>query len=131
MKGHVVFIQRLSENIKELIISGNIHQLNLSFLDVVPDEMLPNLDMLFFGVLNWILSNNNSIGFITSNMSLEKLKTIVKKLILNPKDLSTISPKGNIFKFNSGTHNRPLFLARLANQYVTQKLTATRSTFSI
>lgn len=96
----------LVKTISELIINGNIHPLNLPFLNVVPDEMRSNLYMLCFGVLNWILSNENSNGVITTNMSLEKLKNIVKKLILNPKDLSTTSPSGNIFKFSNRTLNK-------------------------
>lgn len=53
----MLLIKRLSKDINKLIFSGNMYQLNISFLHVVPDEVMFDLNMLGHGVLGNILSD--------------------------------------------------------------------------
>lgn len=47
-KQYILFFQGLSKYISELIGSWNIHQLNIPFLNVIPNEVIPYLNMLCF-----------------------------------------------------------------------------------
>ena len=95
-----MFIQRLSENIKELIISGNIHQLNVHFLKIIPYEMMSDLYIFSSRVRDGILSNENRTCVVKPNLGVENLESIVQKLIMNPKNLSTSYTNDNILTFS-------------------------------
>lgn len=99
-KQYILFFQGLSKYISELIGSWNIHQLNIPFLNVIPNEVIPYLNMLCFWVLNKILSNKDGNGVFKIDGSLCKLESIVHELVLNPKNFSTKSTNNNIFSFS-------------------------------
>ena len=60
--------------------------------------MIYDLYMLGFGVLEKILSDENSTCVVTENGDLQNYESIVKKLTLNPKNLSTTSTNGNVLR---------------------------------
>jgi hypothetical protein len=59
------FIKGLREDIGELIICTNIRQVNITSIDVVPDEVMPDLNVLRLVVLNGIMSNLDGTLIVT------------------------------------------------------------------
>jgi hypothetical protein len=59
------FIKGLHENIGELIICTYIRKVNVTSIDVVPDEVMTDLNMLRLVVLNRIMSNLDGTLIVT------------------------------------------------------------------
>jgi hypothetical protein len=59
------FIKGLREDIGELIICTYIRQVNIISIDVVPDEVMPDLNVLHLIVLNGIMSNLDGTLIVT------------------------------------------------------------------
>jgi hypothetical protein len=59
------FIKGLHEDVDELIICTYIRQVNITSIDVVPDELMPNLNVLRLVVWNGIMSNLGGTLIIT------------------------------------------------------------------
>jgi hypothetical protein len=51
------FIKGLREDVGELIICTYIRKVNITSIDVVPDEVMPDLNVLHLVVLNQIMNN--------------------------------------------------------------------------
>jgi hypothetical protein len=51
------FIKGLREDVGELIICTYIRQVNITSIDVVPDEVMLDLNVLHLVMLNGIMSN--------------------------------------------------------------------------
>jgi hypothetical protein len=59
------FIKGLREDVSELIICTYIRQVNITLIDVVPDEVMPDLNVLCLVVLNGIMSNLDGTLIVT------------------------------------------------------------------
>ena len=59
------FIKGLREDIGKLILGGDIREINITLLNMIPNEMMANLDMLRLGVLNGILGDLDSTFIVT------------------------------------------------------------------
>ena len=79
---------------------GNIEKFNFSLLRDVPDEVMPNFNVLCFFMLNWILGYEDSTSVVTANWSLSEFVTIIEKLVLDPQNLSTAATSGYIFSLS-------------------------------
>jgi hypothetical protein len=59
------FIKGLRENVSELIICTYIRKVNVTSIDVVPDEVMTDLNVLRLVVLNRIMSNLDGTLIVT------------------------------------------------------------------
>jgi hypothetical protein len=59
------FVKGLRENVGELIICTYIRQVNITSIDVVLDEVMPDLNVLRLVVLNGIMSNLDGALIVT------------------------------------------------------------------
>jgi hypothetical protein len=59
------FIKGLCENVGELIICTYIRKVNVTSIDVVSDEVMPDLNVLRLVVLNRIMSNLDGTLIVT------------------------------------------------------------------
>jgi hypothetical protein len=59
------FIKGLREDVSELIICTYIRQVNITLIDVVPDKVMLDLNVLRLVVLNEIMSNLDGTLIVT------------------------------------------------------------------
>jgi hypothetical protein len=94
---------------------------------MIPDEVMPNLNVLRLVVLNWIMSNLDSTLVVTQEWNLVAMNSIVLQGLPHPKELSTTTCRGHILGFGGGERHTILLLGRPTNQGPTKKLASPRS----
>jgi hypothetical protein len=89
---------------------------------MVPDEVMPDLNVLRLIVLNQIMSNLDGTLIITQEWNLVTMNSIVLQRLLHPKELSTTTHGRHILGFGGGERHTILLLGRPTNQGPTKKL---------
>jgi hypothetical protein len=89
---------------------------------MVPDEVMPDLNVLRLVALNRIMSNLDGTLIITQEWNLVTMNSIVLQRLPHPKELSTTTRRGHILGFGSGERHTILLLGRPTNQGPTKKL---------
>jgi hypothetical protein len=79
------FIKGLREDISELIICIYIRSVNITSVDMVPDEVVANLDVLGLVVLNWITSNLDGTLIVTQEWHLVTMNTLILQGLPHPR----------------------------------------------
>jgi hypothetical protein len=69
---------------------------------VVPDEVMPDLNVLHLVVLNWIMSNLDGTLIVTQEWNLLTMNSIVLQRLPHPKELSTTTHGGHVLVFGGG-----------------------------
>jgi hypothetical protein len=91
-------------------------------IDVVPDEVMPDLNVLCLVVLNQIMSNLDGTLIVTQEWNLVTMNSIVLQHLPHPKELSTTTHRGHVLGFGGGKRHTILLLGRPTNQGPTKKL---------
>ena len=90
------------EEVSQLFRRWNKVNGDLSLFSVIAEKMIPNFDMLRFGVLNRVLCYGDSTRVIAEDGSVGELVSIIQQLILNPKNLSAAAIGDDVFGFSGG-----------------------------
>jgi hypothetical protein len=77
---------------------------------VIPDEVMPNLNVLCLVVLNRIMSNLDGTLVVTQEWNLVAMNSIVLQHLPHPKELSTTTCRGHILGFGGGERHTILLL---------------------
>jgi hypothetical protein len=94
---------------------------------MVPDEVMPDLNVVGLVVLNQIMSNLDGTLTVTQEWNLVAMNSIVLQRLPHPKELSTTTCHGHILGFGSGERHAILLLRRPTNQGPTKKLASPES----
>jgi hypothetical protein len=89
---------------------------------VVPDEVMPDLNVLCLVVLNRIMSNLDGTLIVTQEWNLVAMNSIVLQRLLHPKELSTTTHRRHVLGLGGGERHIILLLGRPTNQGPTKKL---------
>ena len=60
-----LLIKRFSEDIRQLLVGTNMFKVNVTFLNMISNEMVTNLNMLSSRMLHGIVCNLNSTLIVT------------------------------------------------------------------
>ena len=82
------FDERFGEDICQLVICVIVRDVNLTFGDMISNEVMLNLNMLGPRVLNWILSDVYSTCFVVEKRKDVLMDVVVFQLMLDPEKLS-------------------------------------------
>ena len=124
-------IKRFGEDVSILTFSGDILKThNLSF-NKIPNEVISNLYVLSFRILNRVLRDINSIRIITINdHSILGYPIIIQKLF-HPKKLWVTTSSSNIFGLCNKQRYRILLFTHLSNKIGSYIKTPTSGAFFI
>jgi hypothetical protein len=89
---------------------------------MVPDEVMPDLNVLRLVVLNGIMSNLDGTLVVTQEWNLVAMNFIVLQCLPHPKELSTTTCRRHILGFGGGERHTILLLGRPINQGPTKEL---------
>ena len=81
-----------------------------------------NLYMFYSRMQCWIFRKTNDKFFITKDINFTLIDVVVPKLILYPKELSTIAYNCHVFYFSNGQCSRTFLFAYLCNQVSTNEM---------
>jgi hypothetical protein len=91
-------------------------------MDMVPDEVMTDLNVLRLVVLNQIMSNLDGTLIVTQEWNLVTMNSIVLQRLPHPKKLSTTTCRGHVLGFHGGERHAILLLGRPTNQIPNKKL---------
>ena len=83
------------------MLSADKLQINITFLCMIPNKMMPNLNVFGPGVWNGIFGQIYCTGIIIAYRYMVKCKSIVFKLVLNPQYLSTTAANNYVLSLCS------------------------------
>jgi hypothetical protein len=89
---------------------------------MVPDEVMPDLNVLRLILLNRIMSNLDVTPIVTQEWNIVTMNSIVLQRLPHPKELSTTTRYGQMLSFGGGERHAILLLGRPTNQGPTKKL---------
>jgi hypothetical protein len=89
---------------------------------MVPDEVMPDLNILCLVVLNRIMSNLDGALIVTQEWNLVTMNSIVLQHLPHPKELSTTTRRGHVLSFGGGERHAVLLLGKPTNQRPTKEL---------
>jgi hypothetical protein len=84
---------------------GYMDQSYLPFLNIVSQKMIPHLNVLGFGMENWVLCNAYGTGAVTLKWNMGILLTKVTNGLCDPKELRATTSSGNVLCLSSGLNN--------------------------
>jgi hypothetical protein len=96
-------------------------------IDVVLDEVMPDLNVLRLVVLNRIMSNLDGTLIVSQEWNLVTMNSIVLQRLLHPKELSITTHRGHVLGFGGGERHAVLLLGRPTNQGPTKELASPES----
>ena len=79
--GKGCLIKWLSENISKLVSGRNMGQINLSFLDIVSQKVVPHFNVLGFCKEHWIFRYAYGTGAVTKQRHMRTLLTKVTQYV--------------------------------------------------
>ena len=86
-KGKLIYPQRLGEDICKLMVSGNKLHIDILLLNMISDEVMSDVNVLCFSVLNWVFGKADCACIITEDGSLWKFQAKIPQLIFQPQHL--------------------------------------------
>ena len=92
-------IERLGEDIRELIICANEGELEISTANVFPDEVVANLNVLRLVVLHGVVCNLDCTLIVAEERHFVNEDAIIPQSFPHPKQLRTTACSSNIFRF--------------------------------
>ena len=124
-------VKWFGEDIGKLVLGGDMGQLDVSFLNVISQEMVPHLYVFGFGVEHWVFGYAYGTGAITQKWDVGEAQAKVSHGLHDPKELGATASGSNILSLCGGLGNARLLARRPRNKRQTQKLTLPRSGFTI
>ena len=115
-------VKWLGENISKLLLCTYIRQVNITSSDMIPDEVMPDFNMLRLVMLHWIVGYLNSTLVVTQERDFAKVDTIVPQSLLHIKQLCTTACCWNILRFSGWEGDTILLLGRPTYQGSTKKV---------
>ena len=100
--GECGLVKWLGENISELILGRHMDKCDVSFLNIISQEVVSHFNMLGFGMEHWVFGNAYGTGAITQKWNLGTLLTKVTQSIGDPKELGTATSSSNILSVCGG-----------------------------
>jgi hypothetical protein len=94
---------------------------------VVPDEVMPDLNVLHLVVLNRIMSDLDGTLIVTQEWNLVTTNSIILQGLPHPKELSTTTHGRHVLGFGGGEGHAILLFGRPTNQRPTKKLASPES----
>ena len=95
-------VQGLCEDIRQLLFSVDMDDINVFLHNVISEKVMTNLNMLCLRVLNWIVGNLDGTLIVTVKRHILQVYTIVLESLLHLEELSTARSSSNVFRFSSG-----------------------------
>jgi hypothetical protein len=92
-----------------------LRKVNITSIDVVPDKVMSDLNVLRLVVLNRIMSNLDGTLIVTQEWNLVTMNSIVLQCLPHPKELSTTTHGRHILGFGGGERHTVLLLRRPTN----------------
>ena len=122
----------LGEDISRLISKGDGEQFEISFLEMLSNDVAVDLNVLSAFIEDIIMSNVDSTTIVTIKKSGSGLWSIyVSQELAKPDKLAGGVGKGTILSPSTGTRNHILLLATPRDKRSTQQETETRDRTSI
>jgi hypothetical protein len=94
---------------------------------MVPDEVMPDLNVLCLVVFNQIMSNLDGTLIVTQEWNLVTMNSKILQGLLHPKESRTTTRGRHILGFGDGERHTILLFGRPTNQRPTKKLASPRS----
>jgi hypothetical protein len=110
-----------------LIVCSYIRKVNITSVDVVPDEVVVDLYVLHLVVLNGIMSNLDGTLIVTQEWYLVTMNTIILQGLPHPKKLCTTRSGRHILGFGGGETHAILLFGRPTNQGPTKEFASPKS----
>ena len=118
-------ILRFCEDVSQLFISKNKMNFQISFLNVITYEMIPDVNVFCSGVHHRVVGDGNGTSVITKDRSSFLFNIIIHELVLHPWYLSTTSSSINVLCFSCGCRHTLLLLTSPTHQFTTKKVSTT------
>jgi hypothetical protein len=80
-----------------LLLGANTTKDNVPVSNMAMQEVMTDINVLGARVLNWVVSNFYGTFIVTKEGN-----TIIQEALLHIEDLSTTSPRGNVFRLRGG-----------------------------
>ncbi|KAI3815677.1 hypothetical protein L1987_15356 [Smallanthus sonchifolius] len=120
-------IECFCEDVSGLLVGFDFNDLDMFLFDTVTDEMVFDLNVFGFRVLNEIFGDVRNCNVVTEDRGFMKGDAIIKHLMVYPTDLGTTKGCSNVFSFCCGLRNGGLFLTLLGHESIFKKLATPRS----
>ena len=81
-----------------------------SFINVISEKVMMDLNVLCLRVLNWIVGNLEGAFIVAIEWHIFQVDAIILESLLHPEKLSTARSSSNVFRFSSGERYTVLLL---------------------
>ena len=110
-KSQTWLIKSFGKKISPLKICVDLHEIDQLLFVAITNEVITNLDVFRFRVLNRVFGYRYGNKVINMNRSGKKLQTVVSHLLLNPENLWAATRSNNVFCFTRWLRNCSLLFA--------------------
>ncbi|KAI3797932.1 hypothetical protein L1987_33197 [Smallanthus sonchifolius] len=124
-------IECFCEDVGGLLVGFYFHNSDMFLFNTFTDEVVFDLDVFGFGVLDRIFGNVGNGGVVTEDGSFMESDPVIKHLLVDPSYLGTTKGSSNVFGFGGGLGNGGLFLTLPGYKAVAKELTTSESEFLV